>query len=246
MADEKIPRHVADRFAAAKRLAVLTGAGVSAESGVETFRGEDGTWSKVNVEDVATPQAFERDPAKVWQWYDLRRDKLKSIEPNPAHYALAAMEQHFPHFALITQNIDGLHKRAGSKNIIELHGNIWEVRDTVTDEITVLREAPLKELPPRNDKGHMLRPNVVWFGEMLHPGVMEAAAREAETCEVFLVVGTSAVVQPAASLPIIAKRSRAMVLEFTLHRTEISDFVDHTFLGKAGKTLPPLLDLISK
>lgn len=243
---DEIPKEIAERFASAKRIAVLTGAGISAESGVETFRGEDGTWSKVNVEDVATPQAFERDPVRVWEWYDFRRNKLKSIEPNLAHYALATMEKHFPHFALVTQNIDGLHARAGSNNIIELHGNIWEVRDTLTDEISVLDQSPLKDLPPHNDKGHMLRPNVVWFGEMLPPGAMETAAKEAENCDVFLVVGTSAVVQPAASLPIIAKRSGALVLEFTLQWTEISDFVDHTFLGKAGETLPPFLGLISR
>jgi NAD-dependent deacetylase len=244
MKAESIPEKLADRFAAARRVAVLTGAGVSAESGVDTFRGEDGTWSKVNIEDVATPQAFARDPARVWAWYDERRVKLKQIEPNPAHRALAEMERRFPNFALITQNIDGLHAKAGSHNIIELHGNIWEVRDTVTGEIGVLDDAPLSQIPPRNSKGNLLRPNVVWFGEMLPQGAMEAAAREAGACDLFLVVGTSAVVQPAASLPFIAKRAGALVLEFTLHWTEISEFVDHTFLGKAGETLPPFLELL--
>ncbi len=246
MVKQTIPERVAGRFASARRVAVLTGAGVSAESGLETFRGPDGTWGKVNIEEVATPQAFARDPVKVWNWYDSRRTGFKEVKPNPAHLALAAMEMHFEHFALVTQNIDGLHKQAGSRNIIELHGNIWEVRDTESGEVSVDERTPLPEIPPRSADGNLLRPNVVWFGEMLPPGVMEAAAREAESCEVFLVVGTSAVVQPAASLPILARRAGALLLEFTLQPTEISDFVDHSFYGKAGETLPPFLELIGE
>ena len=246
MVKQSIPERVAGRFASARRVAVLTGAGVSAESGLETFRGPDGTWGKVNIEEVATPQAFARDPVKVWNWYDSRRTGFKKVEPNPAHLALAAMERHFEHFALVTQNIDGLHKKAGSRNIIELHGNIWEVRDSETGEVSVDERAPLPEIPPRSAAGSLLRPNVVWFGEMLPPGVMEAAALEAESCEVFLVVGTSAVVQPAASLPLLARRAGALLLEFTLQPTEISDFADHSFYGKAGETLPPFLELIGE
>lgn len=245
MKTSDIPERIAERFAAADSVAVLTGSGISAESGIETFRGEDGTWSKVNIEEVATPQAFERDPAKVWQWYDYRRTKLKSVEPNPAHYALAAMERHFKHFTLITQNVDNLHRRAGSENIIELHGNIWEVIDTVTGQREFNHEAPFDEIPPHNSRGNLIRPGVVWFGEMLPHGAMESASRAAQTCDVFLVVGTSAVVQPAASLPLFAKRAGAMVLEFTLDYTVISDAVDHTFIGRAGETIPPFLNILS-
>jgi len=142
-----IPQRVAERFVSAKRVAVLTGAGVSAESGIDTFRGEDGTWSKVNIEEVATPQGFARDPEKVWRWYDSRRVGLTRVKPNPAHLALAAMERHFDHFALITQNVDGLHRAAGSENVIELHGNIWEVIDTLTGEREFNYEAPLQQIP---------------------------------------------------------------------------------------------------
>jgi len=207
-----IPEDIARRFAQASSVVVLTGAGVSAESGMETFRGADGTWSKVNVQEVATPQAFERDPVKVWEWYDSRRTALKDIKPNAAHYALVAIELHFEHFVLITQNLYNLHRQAGSGSIIELHGNIWQVRDTVTGEIIEFREAPLKQIPPRSAEGNLLRPNVVWFGEMLPPGSIEASIKEAESCDVFLVVGTSAVVQPAASFPVYALRAGAMVL----------------------------------
>lgn len=246
MPKQRIPEKVAERFAKAKSVAVLTGAGVSAESGISTFRGEDGTWSKVNIEEVATPQAFARDPLKVWEYYDQRRITVAKVEPNNAHLALAAMERHFDHFTLITQNVDDLHKKAGSKNIIELHGNIWKVLDTVTGEAIWNYEAPLKEIPPKSPEGNMVRPGVVWFGEMLPPGAIEEAAREAGDCEIFLVVGTSAVVQPAASLPFYAKRAGALVLEFTLQPTEITDFVDHSFFGKAGETLPPFLELIGE
>jgi NAD-dependent deacetylase len=246
MMEIRIPKDIRERFTSAKRVAVLTGAGVSAESGVETYRGQDGTWSKVRIDEVATPQAFTRDPLKVWRYYNERRVYLAKVNPNPAHFALAAMERHFENFVLITQNVDGLHAKAGSKNIIELHGNLWKVIDTATGEESFNYEAPFEEIPPRSNDGHLLRPGVVWFGEMLPEGAMERAGDAASGCEVFLVVGTSAVVYPAAALPLYAKRAGAMVLEFTLQPTEISDLVDHSFQGKAGETLPPFLELIGE
>lgn len=242
----EIPAAVARAFTAARHVVVLTGAGVSAESGVDTFRGVDGAWSKVDIEEVATPQAFARDPAKVWRWYDSRRSRLKEISPNPAHYALARMEEHFKRFVLVTQNVDGLHKRAGSRDIVELHGNIWKVIDVETGEVSEHHEAPLGEIPPRNDAGHLIRPGVVWFGEMLPRHALERAFAEAERCDLCLVVGTSAFVQPAASIPLIARRAGATVLEFTLQPTELTALADYSFLGKAGETLPPFLELIGK
>jgi NAD-dependent deacetylase len=223
---------------------VLTGAGVSAECGIETFRGEDGTWSKVNIEDVATLEGFMRDPGQVWRWYDERRIQISKVEPNPAHFALAGMEDIYSEFTLITQNIDGLHERAGSRNIIELHGNIWGVIDMETGEKSRLEEVPLREYPPRSRDGNLLRPDVVWFGEMLPEGALEKSFAAANCCDVCLVVGTSAVVQPAATIPLIAKRAGAYVVEFTLQPTEITGLVDHTFYGKAGETLPVILESI--
>ena len=246
MKSGQIPKAIANAFTSARHVVVLTGAGVSSESGVDTFRGADGLWNKVNIEEVATPQGFARDSVKVWKWYDMRRTKLKEIRPNPAHYALARMEEHFEHFVLVTQNVDGLHAIAGSKDIVELHGNIWNVIDVETGEVTENFEAPLEKIPPSNDAGNMIRPGVVWFGEMLPPGVLERSFAEAEKCDLCLVVGTSAFVQPAASIPLIAKRAGATVLEFTLQETELTHLVDHSFLGKAGETLPPFLELIGK
>lgn len=242
----EIPEAIAEKFKSARHVVVLTGAGVSAESGMDTFRGADGAWSKVNIEEVATPQAFARDPVKVWNWYDYRRTQLKAIQPNPAHYALARMEEHFEKFVLVTQNVDGLHARAGSQDIVELHGNIWNVIDVETGGVSENFEAPLKELPPRNEAGHLIRPGVVWFGEMLPRHALERAFAEAERCDLCLVVGTSAFVQPAASVPLIAKRAGATVLEFTVQPTELTDIVDYSFNGKAGETLPPFLELIGK
>jgi NAD-dependent deacetylase len=198
----------------------------------------------VNIEDVATVRGFQRDPALVWQWYDKRRVEIATAQPNAAHLALAQLEDCYDRFTLVTQNIDGLHKRAGSRNIIELHGNIWKVLDTVTGEVTELLEVPLKSCPPKNEKGHLLRPAVVWFGEMLPPGALEASIMAAQRCDLCLVVGTSAFVQPAASIPIYAKNGGATVIEFTLQPTDLTGLVDFTCLGKAGETLPPLLDLV--
>lgn len=244
MVMSEIPAHIGESFKSAKNIVVLTGAGISAESGIDTFRGKDGTWNKVNVQEVATPEGFQADPVKVWDWYDYRRTRLNQVGPNPAHISLARMEEYFHDFTLVTQNVDGLHRRAGSKNIIELHGNIWDVIDTQTGERYEWREAPLKNNPPYNEKGNLIRPGVVWFGEMLPEGAFEKSILAAQKADICLVIGTSAVVQPAASIPFYAKRAGALILEFTLEPTEISSAVDHSFQGKAGETLPPFLELI--
>lgn len=241
-----IPDSVIQKVAGAKYLAVLTGAGISAESGVPTFRGKDGLWKNFRAEDLATPEAFERDPKLVWEWYDWRRGIIGDVSPNPGHEAIARLEKIFPQFQLVTQNVDGLHEKAGSRKIEELHGNIWKMRCLKEKTVVSNREVPLKQIPPYCGCGSLMRPHIVWFGESLFPGTLEVAFQTAEECDCMLVVGTSAVVQPAASLPLGAKRAGAYVVEINPERTPISDAVDATLLGKSGEVLPELEFRISR
>ena len=231
----------AERLRCAKSIAVLTGAGVSAESGVPTFRGEGGLWRQFRAEDLATPEAFARDPRLVWEWYDWRRQKIAACRPNPAHEALAKLETRCAEFLLITQNIDDLHRRAGSRRLVELHGNIWRVRCAREATVSALPDMPLREIPPRCACGALLRPDVVWFGEALPVEALERATKAAEACDLFLVVGTSALVQPAASLPLMAKQHGAGVIEVNPDPTPLSRLVDVSLHGKAGEVLPALL-----
>ncbi len=189
----------------ANSVAVLTGAGVSAESGVPTFRGNNGLWKQRRAEDLATPGAFARNPELVWEWYDWRRSVLAEANPNPGHYALAELEKRVSNFTLITQNIDGLHELAGSRNVLRLHGSIWRVRCLACQQERFDRRIPFPEIPPKCECGGMLRPGVVWFGEALPQDVWRAAENAARSAELFLVIGTSAVVYPAAGLAQIAK-----------------------------------------
>ncbi len=234
-----------ERLSRARRVAVLTGAGVSAESGVPTFRGADGLWRRYRAEELATPEAFHRDPALVWEWYDWRRQLIARCEPNPAHQAIAELERQSPEFLLITQNVDGLHKRAGSVQMVELHGSLWRVRCQTEGKITEHLEVPLQSLSPRCGCGGLLRPDVVWFGEALPEEALRQAFQAAETSDVFLVVGTSAVVQPAASLPAIARRHGAYVVEVNLEPTGLTPIADESHHGRAGEILPRLLDIHS-
>lgn len=227
-----------DRLRHAKKVAVLTGAGVSAESGVPTFRSKDGLWKNFRPEELATPEAFQRNPKLVWQWYDWRRGKLALAEPNAAHVTLAEWEERFPDFNLITQNVDGLHDRAGSKRVIKLHGDLWWLRCTGCGKEERNDRVPLAEMPPRCGCGHFFRPGVVWFGEAIPAEAWERALDAAAGSELFFSIGTSALVQPAASLPLIAKRSSAYVVEINLERTGLSDWVDEVILGLAAKALP--------
>ncbi len=231
----------AARVRRARAIAVLTGAGVSAESGVPTFRGDGGLWRQFRAEDLATPQAFARDPRLVWEWYDWRRQKIAGCRPNPAHEALAKLEARCTEFLLITQNIDDLHRRAGSRRLVELHGNLWRARCAREGTVSALPDVPLRETPPRCSCGALLRPDVVWFGETLPVEALEQAVKAAETCNLFLVVGTSALVQPAASLPLTAVRHGACVIEVNPDPTPISHLVDLSLQGKAGEILPALL-----
>jgi NAD-dependent deacetylase len=218
---------------------VLTGAGVSAESGVATFRGSGGLWTRVRIEDVATPGAFQRDPARVWQFYNDRRDQLLDVEPNPAHYALAELESLARHFCLITQNVDRLHQRAGSIRVLELHGNLTEVRCTACGRRFDMAGVRLPQLPRCAECGGLLRPNVVWFGETLDDHIWAEAARSVRESDVLLVVGASAEVYPAAGLVSIARQAGASAIEINLERTGASTNLG--IYGPAGQTLPELV-----
>ena len=221
-------------------VAVLTGAGISAESGVPTFRGEDGLWRNFRAEELATPWAFRRNPALVWEWYNWRRQLIAGCDPNDAHLTLAEMERHLPRLTLITQNVDGLHQEAGSRNIVELHGNIWRIRCVAEGTVVEDRRLPLPESPPRCQCGALLRPDVVWFGESLTPEALRAAIEAAQDCQVMVVIGTSALVQPAASLPLVAKQQGARLIEINVQRTPLTPYVDKALFGPAAVELPRL------
>jgi len=228
-------------LASARSVSVLTGAGISAESEIPTFRGEGGLWKQFKAEELATMTAFQKNPKLVWEWYDWRRELMADKAPNPGHHVLAKWEQLFPDFSLVTQNIDGLHQKAGSRRVVELHGNIWKVRCTQEGTVVDHHESPLKQIPPLcADCGALLRPHVVWFGEPLDMNILEEASQLCSNCEVLFVVGTSAVVQPAASLPLAAAQAGATLVEINPQATPLSDFVDYSFRGKAGEILPIL------
>jgi len=240
---------VARELLRARRIAVLTGAGVSAESGIPTFRGAGGFWKDEDeVMKLATLQGFLADPKRVWEWYDMRRQMANSVEPNAGHYALAELERITSErggvFTLITQNIDGLHERAGSKNIIELHGNIRYARclKNCSRDLFLLDEPPLREYPPKCPRcDGILRPHVVWFGELLDPLVIESATRASLQAEVMLVVGTSAQIYPAAGLPYSAKNAGALIVEINLERTDLTPSADLSIQGKSGEILPQIV-----
>lgn len=227
----------------AERVTALTGAGISAESGVPTFRGADGLWRNYNVLELATPQAFSRDPKLVWEFYNWRRNLISALTFNPAHKALAELETRLPEFTLITQNVDGLHLRAGSRNVLEIHGNLWKVRCTRCGEITLDPSPDMGPLPKCTRCNGLLRPHVVWFGESLDQDLLRKAVDAARTCQVMLVIGTSAVVQPAASLALEAKGASALVAEINIERTPHSGYLDYTLLGKAGEIMPRLVEV---
>lgn len=222
-------------------MAVLTGAGISAESGVPTFRGDGGLWKDYKAEDLATPEAFVKDPRLVWEWYNWRRELISQALPNAAHKALVQLEIRKREYTLITQNVDGLHDRAGSGRVLKLHGDIWRMRCTVCGANWPDRRAPLPKIPPHCACGGLARPGVVWFGEPLPDGMMKEAEHAAGSAEVLLVVGTSAVVYPAASLVPYAKQGGAKVIEINTGDTGFTNLVDCALRGPAGELLPQLL-----
>jgi NAD-dependent deacetylase len=229
---------------------VLTGAGVSAESGVPTFRASDGLWEGHRIEDVATPTGWDRDPKLVWAFYNARRANVRAVTPNPGHHALAQLEDRWGNrFTLVTQNVDGLHRAAGSRNVLEIHGSLHRTRCTGCGEVQDRGLVPLPDLPGCHCGG-LLRPDIVWFHENLPVDVWEAAQLAAHECGVLLVVGTSAVVHPAASLIPIAKRRStwdhirrgATVIEVNLTPTEASALADIGLYGPSGQVLPQLVE----
>lgn len=220
-------------------ITVLTGAGISAESGVPTFRGSNGLWREYRSEDLATPGAFARDPKLVWEWYEWRRKIIKEAMPNPGHYALVELENERSEFTLITQNIDGLHQLSGSRNLIEMHGNLWQIRCISCGIIEQSHDVPLKEIPPKcKSCGSLGRPNVVWFGEIIPMSVIDKTLVAIEKCQVMLIVGTSGVVEPAASMGLVAKQTGKTVIEVNLEPTINSPLYDLSIIGKSGEVLP--------
>src|ERR1044072_6583048 len=233
-------------FDSAQRVAVLTGAGISAESGVPTFRGGGGTeiwtWRGRPITELSSAELIATDPKLVWEWFDYRRGMLTSVQPNAGHYALAEWEQRFPEFTLIPQNSDDLQRAAGSLNVLEDHGNIWRARSLRCASVFEAREAPLDQNPPLCFVcGGAARPDVVLFGEMLPESIFERAEEASARADLFFVIGTSAVVYPAASLPVAAKQAGDRVIEVNPERTDISFFADFTVLGKAGEILPQFI-----
>jgi NAD-dependent deacetylase len=229
----------------ARAVAVLTGAGVSAESGVPTFRGENGLWRKFRPEELANFEAFIRNPQLVWEWYKERKRVIQRIQPNPGHIALAELEKLFPDFSITTQNIDNLHRRAGSKKVFELHGNI-ERNYCVQCRADVSNEKVLQtDDVPRCEKcGGLIRPDVVWFGELLPSDEWESAETAARHADVYFSIGTSAIVYPAASLPLIAKRAGAFLVEINPEETALTPGADEFIEGNSGAVLPQIVEAL--
>ncbi|MCP3978707.1 MAG: NAD-dependent deacylase [bacterium] len=221
----------------------LTGAGVSAESGLATFRGPGGMWEGRDPMELATPQAFAADPETVWRFYDWRRKQAAEAAPNPAHVAFAALEQGRDSFRLVTQNVDGLHERAGNRDVLRLHGSLWRLRCLGDCEEHDNLELDLGPLPPRCACGALLRPAVVWFGEPLDPAVLHRAEQFAEEADLVIVAGTSALVYPAAALPEIARLAGAYVVEVNPETTPLSERADVHIAGSAGAVLPRLVEV---
>ncbi len=241
MMENALIRSARARFTSASRVAVLTGAGISADSGVPTFRGVDGLWKNFRAEDLATPEAFERDPQLVWEWYNWRREILTTKKPNEAHHALVRLEERTQQFHLITQNVDGLHRLAGSRKLSELHGDIWKVRCTSCRLVIDNRDVPLLLLPHCHTCGGLLRPHIVWFGEALDDQVLAKSFRAVESCDVMVIVGTSGLVYPAAMLMPVAQANGAFVIEINLDPTPYTSDVALSLQGRAKDILPLLL-----
>jgi NAD-dependent deacetylase len=225
-------------------VAVLTGAAISAESGLATFRGAGGLWEGQRIEDVATPMEFQRDPSLVWRFYNMRRAALRTVQPNAGHLALVKLEQRLGNgcFTLITQNVYGLHRVAGSQRLLELHGNLARVRCTGCKSITDRGHESLPNLPRCDQCSELLRPDIVWFYEQLPGDVWMAAENATRRCQCLLVIGTSAIVFPAAGLVGLARQADASVIEINMERTAASGLADVSLLGPSGQILPALLE----
>ena len=233
-----------DKIKNANHIVFFSGAGMSAESGIATFRGKDGIWNKFKPEELANFNAFMKNPDMVWEWYNYRRDIVRHSQPNPGHIAIAEFQKYIPKVTVITQNVDNLHYRAGSKNIFELHGNIERNYCTQCGKFYNDIDELLKI--PKCKCGGLIRPDVVWFGEYLPEDQFKGAEEASLECDIFFVIGTSAVVYPAASLIYTAKQSSAFIIEVNIEKTEIGSFADRTLIGKAGIILPSILEKIKE
>jgi NAD-dependent deacetylase len=241
----QVPRSIEGRLRAARSAVVLTGAGISAESGLGTFRGPGGLWEKFRPEDLATPQAFAARPAVVWSWYCERWRSMRAVAPNPGHAAISRWPALFSSFLLVTQNIDGLHQRAGSPEVLELHGSLSRARCELCAQRIPMDDAMARDgSPPRCSCGGRLRPDVVWFGEMLPLGAFERATGSAEACDLLVTVGTSATVYPAASLIDIARRSGALVIEVNPEPSALADLALWQIAAPASRALPALTQVL--
>ena len=240
-----IPEKIFNKILSAERIVFFTGAGISAESGIPVFRGKDGIWNKLKPEELANFNAFLKNPELVWEWYQHRKKIVSDSGPNAAHSAIVEMENYFPDVKVITQNIDNFHKRAGSKIVYELHGNI-ERNYCINCKKVYHDFVPLENKIPKCDCGGLIRPDVVWFGEYLPQDQFDASYKASENADIFFIIGTSAIVYPAASLIYKAKESGAVLIEVNIERTEVSSIVDFSLFGKAGEVLPVVLNSIKE
>lgn len=228
-----------------EKIVVLTGSGISAESGISTFRDNDGLWNNYNIEDVATYSGFAKDPEMVWKFYDQRRQEIQNTKPNKGHYALFDLETHLQkknkEFLLFTQNVDGLHYMAGNRNIYELHGNLWDAFCINCKKKRRLNDVPLRVLPPKCEScKNLMRPDVVWFGEQLPSSVLDKGF-ESMDCDILMVIGTSLLVYPVAYFPFLALKNKSLIIEINTEKTHASDYFSFV-KGKAGEVLPEIIN----
>ena len=233
---------ISENFKNSKSIVFVTGAGISQESGIPTFRGKDGYWRKHDPMKLATIDAFYEDPHMVWEWYEDRRQNIRAAEPNPGHKAIAELEK-FYKVTVLTQNIDGLHQRAGSSRVLELHGSIVRIKCTVCDFQANITE-DFEEIPPKCNCGNILRPDVVWFGESLPQDVWTNAMKEASLCDIMIIAGTSLVVSPANTLPAFAKQNNAILIEINPEETVMSNEMDISVRDTSSKILPQLIEFV--
>ncbi len=236
-----------EKIKTANSVLFFTGAGISAESGIPTFRGKDGMWKNYRPEELATLDAFLKNPDRVWEWYQYRRRIIRNASPNRGHLSITQMQYYFKEVVVVTQNVDNLHKRAGNKEVYELHGNIEINRCLRCGKLFYPPMFEQDEKAPRcPDCGGLVRPNVVWFGEPLPEDVLKSAQEAASNCDTCFTVGTSAVVYPAALIPTIAKSSGAYVVEININKTEFSNYAHLSLIGKSGEILSEILELVKE
>ena len=234
---------ISDKLKNSKDIVFVTGAGISQESGIPTFRGKDGLWRKYDPMTLATIDAFYQNPKLVWEWYEERRQNILSAKPNPGHFSIAELEK-YRKVSVLTQNIDGLHQRAGSTSVYELHGSIITIKCTVCDFRDTITSS-FSQLPPICKCGNILRPDVVWFGEALPQDIWKSAIEQASSCDIMIVVGTSLAVSPANLLPVYAKENGATLIEVNPDETSMTDIMDLSLRSSAAKALPELLSLVA-